>query len=52
MGLTIQQFNDIYNKEITKRYYKHELKLLSAREDIRKRKDKFDLIKKSILVEF
>lgn len=32
-GLTIQQFNDIYNKEITKRYHGHELKRLSKRKD-------------------
>ncbi|MER5176105.1 MAG: hypothetical protein ABJB76_03325 [Candidatus Nitrosocosmicus sp.] len=28
-GLTIQEFDDIYNKEITKRYCKHELIRLS-----------------------
>ncbi len=36
-GLTLQEFDDIYNKEITKRYAKHELKRLSKRID-RKRK--------------
>jgi hypothetical protein len=34
----VQEFDDIYNKEITKRYHNHELKRLSARKDIRKRK--------------
>jgi hypothetical protein len=36
-GLTVQEFNDIYNKQIVKRYEKHELKRLSKKED-RKRK--------------
>jgi hypothetical protein len=36
-GLTLQEFDDIYDKEITKRYTKHELKRLSKRTD-RKRK--------------
>jgi hypothetical protein len=32
-GLTVHEFDDIYKKEITKRYYKHELKRLSKRKD-------------------
>jgi hypothetical protein len=36
-GLKVQEFDDIYNKEITKRYAKHELKHLTKRMD-RKRK--------------
>jgi hypothetical protein len=30
-GLTIKEFDDIYNKEIAKRYVKHEIKRLSKR---------------------
>ena len=38
-GLTVQEFDDIYDKEIVKRYHNHELKrLLSARKDVRERK--------------
>ena len=38
-GLTVQQFDDIYNKEITKRYNKYELQRLSStkRKTVRKR---------------
>jgi hypothetical protein len=32
-GLTVQEFDDIYNKEITKRYDKHENNRLSKRKD-------------------
>ena len=32
-GLTVQEFNDIYNREITKIYHDHELKSLSKREN-------------------
>src|SRR6476660_10376183 len=32
-GLTVQQFDDIYDKEITKRYVKHELQRLFKRKD-------------------
>jgi len=32
-GLTVQEFDDIYKKEITKRYGKYELKRLSKRKD-------------------
>ena len=32
-GLTIKEFDDIYDSEIKKRYYKHELKRLSKREN-------------------
>ncbi len=32
-GLTIKEFDDIYNKEIAKRYHKHEIKRLSKRKD-------------------
>jgi hypothetical protein len=37
-GLTVQEFDNIYNKEIVKRYEKHELKRLSKRKEDRKRK--------------
>ena len=30
-GLTIKEFDEIYNKEITKRYVKHEIQRLSKR---------------------
>ena len=30
-GLTVQQFDDIYDKEIAKRYAKHEIQRLSKR---------------------
>ena len=30
-GLTVQEFDDIYDKEIVKRYGKHEIKRLSKR---------------------
>jgi len=36
-GLTVQEFDDIYDKQIVKRYEKHELKRLSKKEN-RKRK--------------
>jgi len=38
-GLTVQEFNDIYNKKIVKRYDKYEIQHLSAakRKDTRKR---------------
>jgi len=32
-GLTVQEFDDIYNKKITKRYHKYELQRLSKRKD-------------------
>jgi hypothetical protein len=37
-GLTVQEFDDIYNKEIAKRYEKHEMQRLSNKKDNRKRK--------------
>jgi len=38
-GLSVQQFDNIYNEEITKRYDKHEIqRLSSAKRDIRERK--------------
>ena len=37
-GLTVQEFDNIYDKEISKRYHKHELKRLSKRKDNRERK--------------
>ncbi len=38
-GLTVQEFDDIYNKEIVKRYVKHEIQRLSCkRKENRKRK--------------
>src|SRR3954467_5802104 len=36
-GLTVQEFDDIYNNQITKRYHNHELKRLSTRKAVRKR---------------
>ncbi len=36
-GLTVQEFDNIYNKEIAKRYEKHELKRLSKRKDRERR---------------
>jgi hypothetical protein len=36
-GLSVQAFDNIYNKEITKRYAKHEIQRLSKRKAIRKR---------------
>jgi DDE superfamily endonuclease len=32
-GLSVQEFDDIYNKEIAKRYHKHEIKRLSKRKN-------------------
>ena len=32
-GLTVQEFDEIYDKEITKRYDKHEIQRLSKRKD-------------------
>ena len=32
-GLTVKEFDDIYDKEIAKRYGKHEIKRLSKRKD-------------------
>jgi hypothetical protein len=38
-GLSVQEFNDIYDKEITKKYTNHEIRRLSSkRKDIRERK--------------
>jgi hypothetical protein len=37
-GLTVQEFDDIYDKDIAKRYEIYELKRLSKRKEIRKRK--------------
>ena len=34
-GLTVKEFDDIYKKEIVKRYGKHEIKRLSNRKDSR-----------------
>jgi len=37
-GITVQKFDDIYNKEIVKRYDKHEIQRLSSkRKDFRER---------------
>jgi hypothetical protein len=36
-GLTVQEFDDIFNKKITKRYAKYEIRRLSNRKDNRKR---------------
>jgi hypothetical protein len=40
-GLTVQEFDDIYNKEITKRYKKHEIKRLSKRKEERERERRY-----------
>jgi hypothetical protein len=32
-GLSVQEFDDIYNKEITKKYTKHEIQRLSKRKN-------------------
>ena len=37
-GLTVQEFDDIYNKDISKRYEKHEIKRLSKRKDRERKK--------------
>src|SRR3954447_1826270 len=38
-GITVQEFDNIYEREIVKRYYKHEIKRLSfKRKENRKRK--------------
>jgi len=39
-GLTVQEFDDIYDKEIAKRYDKYEIQRLSSikRKDVRERK--------------
>ena len=39
-GLTLQEFDDIYNKDIAKRYEIHEIRRLSKRKD-RERERKF-----------
>ena len=36
-GLTVQEFDEIYKKEISKRYHKHEIKRLSNRKDRERR---------------
>jgi hypothetical protein len=36
-GLTVQEFDDIYDKKIIKRYDKHKLKRLSKRKDIKRK---------------
>ena len=36
-GLTLQEFDDIYNIDIAKRYEKHEIKRLSKRKDRERR---------------
>src|SRR6476620_6351805 len=33
IGLTVQEFDDLYNKEIAKKYAKHEIKRLSKRKN-------------------
>ncbi len=37
-GLTVQEFNDIYEKNVTKRYAKHEIQRLSKRKKDRERR--------------
>jgi hypothetical protein len=42
-GLTVQNFDDIYNKKVAKRYDKYELQRLSSnRKDVRERIDGAD----------
>jgi hypothetical protein len=36
-GLTVQEFDNTYKKEIIKRYHKHEIKWLSKRKENRER---------------
>ena len=36
-GLTVREFDDIYDKEIAKRHGKHEIRRLSKRKDSRER---------------
>jgi hypothetical protein len=43
-GLTVQEFDDIYNVEITKRYEKHEIQRLSKRKGSKNGERKFDAI--------
>jgi hypothetical protein len=43
-GLTVQEFDYIYDKEITKRYEKYELKRLSKRKGGENRERKFGAI--------
>ncbi len=37
-GLTVQEFDNIYDREITKRYHTHEIQRLSKRKDNRERR--------------
>ena len=37
LDLTVQEFDDIYDKEIAKRYHNYELKRLSKRKNIEKK---------------
>jgi hypothetical protein len=37
-GLTVQEFDDIYEKNVTKRYAKHEIQRLCKRKDNRERR--------------
>jgi hypothetical protein len=41
IGLTVQDFDNIYNKEIAKKYEKHEIQRLSKSKDGKNRKRKF-----------
>jgi hypothetical protein len=36
-GLTVQEFDEIYKNEISKRYHKHDIQRLSNKEDSKKR---------------
>ena len=36
-GLTVREFDDIYDKEMAKRYGRHEIRRLSKRKDSRER---------------
>jgi hypothetical protein len=41
IGLTVQDFDNIYNKEIAKKYEKHEIQRLSKSKDGKNRKREF-----------
>ncbi len=43
-GLTVQEFDDIYDKDIAKKYEKHEIQRLSKRKGGKNRERKFGAI--------
>jgi hypothetical protein len=46
-GLTVQEFDDIYDKDIAKKYEKHEIQRLSKRKGGKNRERKFGAIGRS-----